>query len=328
MYRNLMYIKSIPIIIVLLLAPVLTVWSQPYIAYDSSTSEKVIVGIGNSNIVPTRVLHITDSHITFAGPEDEEFSEYSSRMAAAYENGNHYKTGEPISRTEAFTSILSEAKKLDVDLILLTGDILNYPSKRAVEFILSELDACGIPFLYTAGNHDWHMEGMAGSSHDLREEWRESILQPLYQGDNNSHSARIINGINFLMIDNSTYQMTSDQLDFIREQKALKLPMVIGMHIPISVADEPGTMGSYNWGADIDNSYEIERRERWPKEGHTQETFDFVDELTEAPISIVLCGHIHTSKTERKGGIIQYVTPMARYGHYRIIDILPAMERN
>ena len=66
-----MYIKSIPIIIVLLLAPVLTVWSQPYIAYDSSTSEKVVVGIANSNIVPTRVLHITDSHITFAGHEDE-----------------------------------------------------------------------------------------------------------------------------------------------------------------------------------------------------------------------------------------------------------------
>ena len=70
-----MHIKSISLIIVLLLAPVLTVWSQPYIAYDSSTSEKVIVGIANSNIVPTRVLHITDSHITFAGHEDEEFSE-------------------------------------------------------------------------------------------------------------------------------------------------------------------------------------------------------------------------------------------------------------
>jgi hypothetical protein len=130
------------------------------------------------------------------------------------------------------------------------------------------------------------------------------------------------------MFDNSTYQMTSDQLDFIREQKALELPMVIGAHIPFDVADQPGTIGSRKWGAVTDNSFEIERRERWPVEGHNQETYDFVKDLIDSNISIVLCGHIHTSKTKSYGGLLQFITPMVSYGHYRIIDIVPVKETN
>ena len=297
--------------------------TRPTEVYDSSTADRAIIGISHSLIKPTRVLHITDSHITFAGPEDEAYAEYSARMAAAYEKGAHYKSGETISRTEAFSSILREAKQLKIDLIVLTGDILNYPSKSAVQFLLDELNSCGIPYLYTAGNHDWHLEGLPGSSHDLREKWRQDILLPLYQGENPSHYARQMNGINFLMIDNSTYQMTAEQLDFLREQSALELPMVIGMHIPVSISDQSYGIGSRKWGAAVDNGYITERRERWPEEGHNQETYDFVAELLKAPVAIVLCGHIHTSKTERTGRFLQYVTPMGRYGHYRILEILP-----
>jgi DNA repair exonuclease SbcCD nuclease subunit len=296
---------------------------QPLIIYDSSTTTNTIVGISDLNVKPTRVLHITDSHITFAGPEDEAYAEYSSRMAAAYEKGNHYKSGELISRTEAFSDIIQEAKQLNIDLILLTGDILNYPSKRAVEYLLDELTFCGIPFLYTAGNHDWHLEGLPGSSHSLREQWREKILLPLYQGENPSHYARQINGVNFLMIDNSTYQITSEQVNFLKRQSALGLPMVIGMHIPVSIDGQSQGIGSREWGASVDKGFELERRERWPEEGHNKETYDFVEELFKAPVSIVLCGHIHISKADRKGGFLQFVTPMGRYGHYRILEIIP-----
>lgn len=328
MKREKVNVLYLHLVLILLSSPILKVFSQPCLVYDSSTEDYVKIGISNCDIKPIRVLHITDAHITFAGPEDEVYAEYSSRMSAAYEKGSYYKTGAPITRTEAFTSILNESKKLKVDLIMLTGDIINYPSKHAVEFVLSELNSCGIPFLYTAGNHDWHLEGLPGSSHDLREEWREKVLKPLYQGESSSHSSYIINGINFLMIDNSTYQMTPDQLDFIREQKALGLPLVIGSHIPIDVADQHGTIGSHKWGAATDNSFEIERRERWPVEGHNQETYDFVNELIDSNISIFLCGHIHTSKTERYVGLLQYITPMARFGHYRIIEIVPVNETN
>lgn len=293
------------------------------IVFDSSTVENSIVKIANSDIKPTRILHITDSHITFAGPEDEEFDEYSSRMSEAYSNGNHYKTGIPISRTEAFTGILQKAKKMEIDLILLTGDILNYPSKRAVQFVIDELNSCGIPYLFTAGNHDWHLEGLSGSSNDLREKWRKDVLFPLYQGENPSHYSQQINGINFLMIDNSTYQMNKEQVDFIRQQSKLGLPMILGLHIPVSIDGQLYGIGNRNWGAAIDKGYELERRERWPEEGHNQETYEFVEILLNTPVSIVLSGHVHTFKNERKGEFLQFVSPIGRYGQYRIIEILP-----
>jgi hypothetical protein len=72
---------------------------------------------------------------------------------------------------------------------------------------MDELQKVGIPYLFTAGNHDWHYEGMPGSSDYLRETWIKKRLTPLYQGENPLYAVRKINGIRILTIDNSTYEI-------------------------------------------------------------------------------------------------------------------------
>merc|ERR1719221_2210291 len=62
-----------------------------------------------------------------------------------------------------FVQLLRTACANNVDLIALGGDIVNFPSNVTVTWVLEQLrgPGCGIPFVYTAGNHDWHKEGCA-----------------------------------------------------------------------------------------------------------------------------------------------------------------------
>src|SRR5690606_16344252 len=91
-----------------------------------------------------------------------------------------YRTGEEGTTTEYFKQLLHYAKEEKVDLIALSGDIFNYPSQVAVAFVKEQLDQTGLPYMYTAGNHDWHYEGMEGSADELRDYWCKKSLAPLY----------------------------------------------------------------------------------------------------------------------------------------------------
>lgn len=88
--------------------------------------------------------------------------------------------------------------------------------------------------MYSSGNHDWHYEGLPGSSEALRTEWREKSLLPLYGGRNPSHWYEDTPcGLRFIGIDNSTYQVSDAQLEFFLEQVNNPAPIVLLVHIPL-----------------------------------------------------------------------------------------------
>ena len=60
---------------------------------------------------------------------------------------------------KAFEEAITYAKESKVDIITLLGDIFSFPSELAIEWVLSKLKAIDIPYIYIAGNHDWHYEG-------------------------------------------------------------------------------------------------------------------------------------------------------------------------
>jgi len=252
-----------------------------------------------------KIIHISDSHLTVLKNGKSEYPDFAKRMNKAYLNPKHYLTGDIGTRLGHFEEILSKARKEKVDLLLLTGDILNNPSIYGVDYLVEKLKNSGINYLYTAGNHDWHFEGMEGSRDSLRNEWIHNRLLPLYQGNNPLYYSKIINGINFLMIDDSTYQINKEQLSFFREQSARNYPIILCMHIPIyQPEDIEGNLfaiGDPRWGYDYDQeSYITERRERWPKEGNKDETLEFViDVLACKKIIALFVGHKHSASSRK-----------------------------
>lgn len=264
---------------------------------------------------PLTVLHITDAHVSVVDPAEAPYHEYSARM------DNAYSDHDPAAH---FTNLMAMAVERRVDLIVLTGDIINNPSRSSVAFVREAIQSTGIRTLYIAGNHDWHYEGMDGAPDTLRETWTRESLAPLYDGENPLCYAHQLDGVNFVVIDNSTYQVNDAQLAFYEQEVARGLPVVLLMHIPIYAAARSksvSTCGDPRWGWATDKNYAIERRRRWSKRGNLPSTVTFVERVKRTKnLVAVLAGHIHVPREERLSeSAMQYVTAAAYDGLSRLV---------
>ncbi|NLN92925.1 MAG: metallophosphoesterase [Candidatus Hydrogenedens sp.] len=273
-----------------------------------------------------KVFQITDSHLTLDDERGAPWLDNSKRMAAAFQNNIHFEDGKTYTVPENFEMTLERAKKEKADFIVLTGDIFSFPSPAAVDFALEKLQATGIPFAYVAGNHDWHYEGLPGSSKELRDHWIAERLAPMYQGENPLCYSQEIGGIRFVFIDDSIYEILPEQLEFYRQEAASGKPLVLCMHIPLYV---PGRgvgfgCGHPEWGAAKDHIWEVERREIWREDGHTPVTYAFHEAVFNTPdLLLVLTGHIHAASLDVQQGIPQIVTAHNACGHFTSIDFKP-----
>ena len=274
------------------------------------------------------IVHITDAHISKIDSSESEYVQFSGRMDKAYSNPKHYLTNQPGLKTDHFTEIIQKARDAQAGLIILTGDIINNPSKSSVRFIVNTLAESGIEYLYVSGNHDWHYEGMEGTADELRDNWINESLKPLYNNLNPLYYSREKSGINFIGIDNSTYQISKDQLEFFKSELEKNLPTVLLCHIPLYTGipgDRVNTCGDPRWGYETDRNFQVERRLRWPKAGNLPSTNEFVKLVTNAPNMIaVLTGHTHRSQVDTLNtNLYQYRTQAAYSGAYRIITFEP-----
>jgi predicted MPP superfamily phosphohydrolase len=278
-------------------------------------------------VTATHIFHIADTHLSIDDERGVPFQDFSKRMAAAYKINSHFQTGEELTTKESFEMTLNLAKEQNADFLALTGDIISFPSEAAVEWVFKKLKETEIPFAYIAGNHDWHYEGMKGSSQQLRETWANKRLKPLYQGNQALFAEYNLNGIRFVCIDNSTYEILPAQLEFFKSQAKSNLPTILLMHIPLYMPGRPLGFGCANpeWGANSDKNFEIERREKWRASGHTKVTMDFYDEVFNATNLLgIFTGHTHRQTIDIKNGIPQIVSganAAAAYTDIRIAEM-------
>lgn len=278
-----------------------------------------------------KVVHIADTHLFRDDERGVPYQQYSNRMAKAYNETIHFQTGEKTNPEEAFEQALAFAKDVNADVITLIGDIFSFPSEAAIEWVQSKLNATGIPYIYTAGNHDWHYEGMEGTLEDLRDTWIKKRLLPLYQGKHPLMAAFDIKGVRFLAIDNSTYQINDAQLEFFKKHVASGMPLILLVHIPMYAPGKGISFGCGNpdWGAATDRNFNLERRPKWPETGHTQTTLNFYKEVFNAHNLLgIFTGHIHRNSIEIINGKPQIVADDNASGGYLDIGFLPMEEKD
>ena len=115
------------------------------------------------------VMFLADTHFTIEDERGREFYDNTRRMGGAAVQPQNY--GKSNGRERALLRSLDKAKKEQAALVILGGDIVNFPSLASVEHLKAMLDASGLNWTYTAGNHDWHYEGEPGTSFAQREKW-------------------------------------------------------------------------------------------------------------------------------------------------------------
>jgi len=273
---------------------------------------------------PAKIIQITDTHLWMDDSRGEQFREYSSRMAGAYNFTKHFRTGADTNPERSFTKVLDYAVESKADMIALTGDIFSFPSEAAIEWAYSELQKRGIPFAYVAGNHDWHYEGMKGTSGELRSTWTGKRLERMYQGNDPLMASYDLKGIKVIMIDNSVYDLLPEQHDFLIKHEKENIPYVLMMHIPMYVPGKGYGVGDPGWGAAKDKGYEVERRERWPESGHMKSTFGFYNTLISSKnLFGIFTGHTHSRYLDVINGLPQFVTGANATGAFAEISFMP-----
>jgi 3',5'-cyclic AMP phosphodiesterase CpdA len=191
-----------------------------------------------------KFMQITDAHISLSVAGETNMMQYAERMHKAYTGPRrHFRQDTSKTTFEYLDDVLRQARKDGVELLLLTGDIVNFPSAASVDYVCARLKETGIPWLYIAGNHDWHYEGFPGSLDALRKTWTEKSLLPLYQGRNPLYYSQVIKGINFVGIDNSTGKVSQQQVDFLKAQLQRTEPIIVLSHIPYNFTLQGGRRG-------------------------------------------------------------------------------------
>ena len=274
-----------------------------------------------------RLMLISDTHLWMSDEREEPFKDYSKRMSKAYNETKHYKTGVDTNPAECFVNTLALAKEKKVDAIALLGDIFSYPSEYAIEWAKEQLEQTGIPYYYTSGNHDWHYEGMEGSSRSLRETWVEKRLKPMFGDVNPLMYCAEVKGVKILMIDDSILEILPEQLEFFRQQDKEGKPMLLMMHVPLYA---PGRRAHYAignpiWNAANDNGYRAERRQRWPEEGHKPETYDFYNAvINSSSLMASFTGHTHVTGVDIIKGKPHFNIRENALGAYMEVVIIPS----
>lgn len=272
------------------------------------------------------ILMLADTHLFRDDERGLPYKEFSARMSKAYNHTRHYKTNTEGEPEFFFVESLKIATEKKVELVALVGDIFSFPSEAAVDWVQEELKKSGLNYCYTAGNHDWHYEGMQDSLQHLRQTWIQNHLSPMYQGDHPLFSVREIMGVRFVFIDNSTYQIQPEQLEFLKKEISLKKPFVLLLHIPLFAPERPVSFGCGHplWNASTDRNYALERRERWPEAGHTTTTMEFRHLVFNTPQLLgVLAGHIHAPSLDVINGLPQFVTEANAVGGHLEVEFLP-----
>ncbi|MFN3379122.1 MAG: metallophosphoesterase family protein [Runella zeae] len=272
------------------------------------------------------IMFIADTHLFRDDARGADFVQYSARMSKAYNQTKHFQTGEITHPEECFQKTLALAQTDGVSLVALIGDIVSFPSEAAIDWVGQQLKTVNLPYVYVAGNHDWHYEGMPGTLAELRNTWAHKRLSPLYQGANPLMTSREINGVRFVALDNSTYEISPEQLAFFEKEVATEKPIVLMIHIPLYAPERPVSFGCGHpeWGAKADRSHELERRPRWPETGHTTTTMRFYKEVTHSPNVIgVLAGHTHKQTLDVINGLPQIITPANATGGYLKVEFVP-----
>lgn len=265
------------------------------------------------------ITMLADTHLFRDDERGLPYAGYSGRMAKAYNSTKHFISGEPTNPEKAFVETLNIAQQNNSAMLAMIGDIFSFPSEAAVDWVREELKKSGLDYVYTAGNHDWHYEGMEGSSDALRDAWIRKRLINLYKNENPYAQRREINGVIFITIDNSTYEINAEQLSLMESCLRENKPCILLLHIPLYAPGRPVSFGCGHpqWNAANDKNFQLERRMPWRTAGHTATTMAFYKAVFSAPNLIgILAGHIHQPSVDVINGIPQVVAVANANGGY------------
>ena len=232
--------------------------------------EKSVVEVGATQ--PIRILHITDAHMDIIKSQGKSDNTdfFEAAMVYARENGR---------------------------IIVCTGDNFKGVSEDNIEYAKAVRWCENDVFL--PGNHDFCIcpdnEGLSNPLYQVKctGEWVNCYEQNMY------FDSKIINGVNFVSLQNVYYSITYGQVQMLQHEVTKGYPIVLCMHVPLFITQKADEMIS-TWApcaymiAPPKAYYEKYDERHFNEQYPSQETLDAIDYIkNESAIKAVIAGHIH-----------------------------------
>lgn len=250
---------------------------------------------------PFTVIHLSDIHLNYSDRRDPAEIQLLSKIRKRKYPGS--------------LSALREAGSLADKTgftIISTGDMCDFISEKNLEAVRAFTSSHNA--FYTPGNHDFRI--MGGMRYDVPEVRQKTFgrVQAVYP-NSLSNCSFVMNGVKFVLLDDVYYRFEKQQLQFLKNEVAEGLPVVLAMHIPLY--EESLYMKT---SRDLTRHaslvcvppekmyfYKPERVIQQTEDTPTREMYDYI--LSEPRIKCLLTGHSHKNhEAVLPGGATQFTT--------------------
>ena len=264
---------------------------------------------------PFSLLHISDTHLTAANPDEPDGADKQKSMVRRTRTFGG-------RQEEALRDSLAWAKE-NVDYVLHTGDLIDWQSEANFALVKKYY---GQNMFGAMGNHEFYTY-LPGERRTHQEAFKTRswpLLDAAYPVDPR-FSARVINGVNFICLDDALGTVQPDQVERFHAEAQKGLPMILCMHVPFytpniwRASKRFWRYGGKRFSAVPQALPELNWDSRSQQKDPT--TRDFIAYLKGEPLlKGILAGHLHFAVQERfSPTAVQYVCSATFKGHaYRV----------
>ena len=168
---------------------------------------------------PFSVLHISDTHFTLADERNDQ-----RKIELAKERDKVFLPGEIKIKYVEELSLKTGSK------IVHTGDLIDFVSAANLDRAKKFIDNNDV--LFIAGNHEFSLYVGEAFEDEAYREQSLSYVQS-YFPDNIRFNSKIINGVNFVGIDNGYHRFDKEQLEALKKEVEKGKPIILFMHNPL-----------------------------------------------------------------------------------------------
>ena len=237
---------------------------------------------------PFTVLHISDTHLTAAYPHEDAKKHELIKVRAKTFGGR---------QEEALRDSLAWARQ-HVDYVLHTGDMIDFQSEANFDLVRKYYGDGGDTMFGSLGNHEYS-RNMWFDKATYNEEYKDGtrgLVAAAFPFDTLLAST-IVNGVNFVSMDNVYGTVTLRQAERFAEEVAKDLPIVLCVHRPFMTAHIEQANSRF-WRSK--NLKEIKDTSGWKESYKDSVTSDFVSYLKSQPLlKGILAGHLHFDVQDR-----------------------------
>lgn len=221
------------------------------------------------------LIQFSDVHVSAYGQSDDretidkavtqEKIWLKQRLDFAHYFNESVDSEQMLPSAECLSQLIDYANKNHPDLVLLTGDIIDYHSRANYAFLTESVKRLERPYLFSCGNH----------------EYPSALFQDLSQ-DKNGLSYVDLGEFLVFSINDSARKIDRNQLEAFEKLLEHKKPIILAMHIPMmTMFNEPEFMK-------LDSYYSMKYNDC------DEVTASFIKLICSCnEVKAVFCGHTH-----------------------------------